>query len=236
MFAYDATAGYKKQVPTTPLARITLTDPVCVFAGIREGTLVDLSLSGAQVEHRGALHVGTLLPFHLEWRGQSIVVEAEVVRCVLHRNEPDPAFKPVYRTGLAFQHYHGNSLKTLRAVMIELVERSLAGEKAASRCSETVPASSRFLRLRLVRGLWVRELTDDAKQPEDGFTVPSTEELAQIKLLCAIHEKLAPADQGLIRILAALRVQLVRAIDEKPTFTSPMRRDLRGQLTAPRPA
>lgn len=61
-----------------------------------------------------------------------------------------------------------------------------------------------FICYRLDKNNWKKTRTDKPEQPENGFTVSSTEDLAQIEELCETYRKSDQAGRELIRSLAKL--------------------------------
>ena len=175
----------------------------------RRGFLVNVSLSGALVEHEGPFQVGERLTLRFDWRGEPVVVESVAARCELHRRmSTGPS---IYRTGIAFRLHRGSSQEVMREMVTDLVERALDERKANARgIPPNVPSAVMrgrvrgYLRLRLVHGVWQRLATGDAMQPPDGFTVSIDEDPSQIKLLCETYEKLSEMDRELVRKMAAL--------------------------------
>lgn len=197
----------------TRLARIQILEKIPTSLGARKGFLVDISLSGALVEHQGPFQVGERMTLSFDWRGESIVVESEVVRCKVHRSPTRGNVPAIYRSGLAFRQHRGISDAVLHEMIAGLVERALDERKANARGIPPTAASSvvsgrvrGYLRLRLVHGVWQRVATGDAMQPVDGFTVSIDENADHVKLLCDTYEKLPEIDRQLVRKMAALSV------------------------------
>lgn len=63
-----------------------------------------------------------------------------------------------------------------------------------------------YICYRLDKNNWKRTRTDKPDQPENGFTVSATEDLAQIEELCETYRKSDQAGRELIRSLAKLSV------------------------------
>lgn len=195
------------------LARIQMMERIQTSIGARKGFLVDISLSGALVEHEGPFEVGERMTLRFDWRGESVVVDSEVVRCKLHRCATRASMPAIYRTGLTFRQHRGSSDAVLHEMITGLVERALDERKANARGIPPTAASSvvsgrvrGYLRLRLIHGVWQRVATGDAMQSPDGFTVSIDENADHIKLLCDTYEKLPEIDRQLVRKMAALSI------------------------------
>lgn len=63
-----------------------------------------------------------------------------------------------------------------------------------------------YICCRLVRNQWKQTRTTDPGQPEDGFTVSSAEDVAQIKTLCDTYEGSDVEGRRLIRVLAEMSI------------------------------
>lgn len=195
------------------LARIQMMERISTSVGARKGFLVDISLTGTLVEHEGPFRVGERMTLRFDWRGESVVVESEVVRCKLHRCAIGANLPAIYRSGMAFRQYRGSSDALLHEMITGLVERALDERKANARGIPPTAASSvmrgrirGYLRLRLVHGVWQRVASGDAMQAPDGFTVSIDEDADHVKLLCDTYEKLGEIDRQLVRKMAALSV------------------------------
>ena len=65
---------------------------------------------------------------------------------------------------------------------------------------------SSYISCRLVRNQWKRTRTTDPGQPEDGFTVSSAEDEAQIEVLCDTYRISDEEGRRLIRMLAEMSI------------------------------
>lgn len=65
---------------------------------------------------------------------------------------------------------------------------------------------SSFICCRLVRNQWKRTRTTDPGQPEDGFTLSSAEDEAQIDVLCDTYRNSDEEGRRLIRMLAEMSI------------------------------
>lgn len=192
--------------------RIKLHEKVPALLDGRLAVLIDLSLSGVQLEHEHVLRDGDSLTLEFDWRGDQVTVECEVIWTRFHGFSSRSRQK-VYRSGLVFRRHRGDSGLVLRSIVTELVERALDEQKANANgvpprlASYMVSGKIRgYLRLRLIHGVWQHVATGDPMQPADGFTVSIDEAPDQIKLLCETYEKLSSANRDLVRKMAELSV------------------------------
>lgn len=86
--------------------------------------IVDLSLDGAQVEHRGPALPGNTHPLTLELAGERFLLAAEVMWSQASRTAPDPSGARVllYRTGLRFHRLSEDAEAFLGAIIRRYLE------------------------------------------------------------------------------------------------------------------
>lgn len=80
--------------------RFVVTDPITITFGPTDGTLLNLSLGGAQVTHPQPMRIGTL--GRLAFRRGDVVVTTQA-RVVWSHVVPSPGRKLAYRTGLRIE-------------------------------------------------------------------------------------------------------------------------------------
>lgn len=197
------------------LERIVLPEPLAATFDGQKGLVIDVSLSGGLIAHQFRAGLGTRRRLVFDWRGDSIVADCEVMRERLHSPPVSAGSRPVYRSGVAFRRFEGDSQATLRQMISELVSRALDERKANARGIPPVAASSvqrggrnrGYIRFVLAQGIWQREETFDPAQPANGFTVSVDEDPAQIALLCETYERASPAQRGMMRDMARLSTE-----------------------------
>lgn len=194
------------------MERIKLNEKVPALLAGQRALLIDISLSGVQVEHETVLWRGDSVTLKFDWRGEEVVVDCGVIRTQFH-GVSTLSRQKAYRSGLVFRRHRAEAASILRSMITELVERALDERKANARgvppmlASYAVSGRIRgYLRLRLIHGTWQRVATGDPIQPADGFTVSVDEDSGQIRLLCETYERLSSADRELVRKMAALSV------------------------------
>lgn len=104
--------------------RIRLFTPV--NASTEEGPvlLLDLSASGARLEHRFAIRVGSPVVLRLVYGGQTLVIEGVSVRCKMHQR----AKRVVYQSAVQFADTDERIVEAVK----ELI-RTIVGEDLPAR-------------------------------------------------------------------------------------------------------
>lgn len=95
--------------------------------------VLDISDGGARIEHFAPFQVAKVARFEMPWSGGTIMAQATVVSCRVHRFIPGKDGGTVYQSGLSFSEYAGDSRALLLQVIESLVARSLAEQVANMR-------------------------------------------------------------------------------------------------------
>lgn len=196
-----------------PLQRITLGERLIGMAEGKRAALIDVSLSGALIAHEFRADVGTRMRFQFDWRGESIIADCEVMRAQLHAS-PIKGAVALYRSGVAFRRFIGESEHVLRTMVSDLVTRALDERRAnargipplMARSFQTGRKGAGYLTLVFAKGVWQRFETIHPEQPQDGFTVSIDEDPAEIALLCEAWEIAASSHRQMIREVARISV------------------------------
>lgn len=113
--------------------RIQLTRGIIARLGTLGVVILDITDSGARVEHFTRLDVGRRARFRFEWEGKEIQAEAVVVSCRVHRFAHGDDGATVYQSGMFFAEYIDDASTSLREMVAKLVSRSLAEQVANAR-------------------------------------------------------------------------------------------------------
>ncbi|MFQ5839681.1 MAG: PilZ domain-containing protein [Candidatus Methylomirabilales bacterium] len=130
-------SGSSAEEPQADLRR----DPRWVIPGRLAGrmnppgqdlSVVDLSLSGALVEHPDSVRPGTISSLTLLLPGKALTLTCRVIRSQVNRHEVSPtgAREPIYRTGVKFVEVHEAFRPRLEAYLASL-KRKGSGPEAA---------------------------------------------------------------------------------------------------------
>jgi hypothetical protein len=186
--------------------RLNLTRPIDGSYGDTTVRIVDVSATGAQVE----ISDQTLPPrgrLRFRWRDHDVEIEAEVVRSTEER------------AGIHFVE-DSEQLRTLLAQSASEVlaaqQANMEGDRARNIIAtedvgeQTLTAASAGLRakgwttLTLGPNGWKRRRSLLPDQPDNGFTVSSSEPDDQVELLCQTYENGDEEARRLTRLLAEL--------------------------------
>ncbi|HSD50992.1 MAG TPA: PilZ domain-containing protein [Candidatus Methylomirabilis sp.] len=113
-------------------ARVPMQDPAPIQLHLRAADLLDISLSGALVEHIVGVRVGEVYRLFFPVRGVEVEVLARAVRSFVSRVSPVAGGEGqiVYRTGLEFVELKESMAKTLTAYIDELHQQAATRRSA----------------------------------------------------------------------------------------------------------
>jgi hypothetical protein len=184
--------------------RLTLREPLDGWFGDFAVRLVDVSASGAQLEHEDEIPAGAHGRLRFWWRGEELEILARTARTILEN-----------RTGVEFVEESDALNAQIAASAAELLRASEAnarGDRAANVIGdETLTAASRTLSSRyvcwtLTEDGWTGKLSLDCSQPENGFTVSASEPESDVEMLRRTYEGGDTESRRLTRMLAELSV------------------------------
>lgn len=184
--------------------RLTLLEPLDGWFGDYNVRLIDVSATGALIEHDDSIPADARALLRFWWRGQEVEVTAETAR------------RADSRTGLRFLEECEPLVQLIAASATEMLlalEANARGDRDANAIGdETLTAAwhrpaSGFVRwiFEPVRG-WRSERSLLPDQPEDGFTIAAAEPDDQVALLCRTYESGDHEARKLTRMLAELSV------------------------------
>ncbi|HUF16625.1 MAG TPA: PilZ domain-containing protein [Thermoanaerobaculia bacterium] len=197
------------------LQRIALAEQLVGEADGKKAIVIDLSLSGALIAQQFRAEVGSRIRLQFDWRGETVIADCEVMRAQLHAAPVRPEARAIYRSGVAFHRFIGESERVLRGMVDELVTRALDERKANAKGIPPIMASSvqtgrkgrGYLTLVFEQGVWRRCETVHPEQPDgDGFTVSIDEDPEQIEMLCEAWENAEPSHRRMIREMARISI------------------------------
>jgi hypothetical protein len=184
--------------------RLTLTEPLDGWFGDFAVRLVDVSASGAQVEHEEPIPSGARALLRFFWRGEEVEILAETARTV-HTN----------RLGVRFLE-ESDTLRTLIAVsaagVLRALEANARGDREANVVGDETLTSvwrshaTGFVRWELDDGHWTPHHALAPDQPENGFTISASEAEEQVAMLRRTYESGDTEARRLTRMLAELSV------------------------------
>ncbi len=184
--------------------RLTLTEPLDGWFGDFSVRLVDVSASGAQIEHEEPIPGDARALLRFFWRGQEVEILAETAR-LIHTN----------RCGVRFLE-ESETLRGLIAIsaadVLRALEANAAGDRTANVVGDETLTSawrtqvSGYVRWELEDGHWTPHHAHEAIQPENGFTISAAESDEQVAMLRRTYETGDAEARRLTRMLAELSV------------------------------
>jgi hypothetical protein len=201
--------------------RLRLPRPILGTLDGQNALILDIGVIGAFVEHYGITTPQTRSRLQFQWQGEPIEVVCDVARTDVVRRS---GAKALSHTGLRFVEAIGASEERLHDLIASFVGKVLAAQKANA---EGVTHDENELRLidmggaRRVRvhglvryrlrgdGTWVRHITNDRRQPPDGFTVAAYEYETDLEALCLAYEVADAEGRAMIRLVSELSVNTV---------------------------
>ncbi len=184
--------------------RLTLSEPLDGWFGDFAVRLVDVSASGAQVEHDEPIPDDARALLRFFWRGREVEILAQTARPV-HTN----------RMGLRFLEENDTLrmlIATSAADVLRALEANARGDRGANVVGdETLTSAWRghatgYVRWELAEGQWTRHPAHEPDQPANGFTISASESEDQVALLRRTYEAGDAKARRLTRMLAELSV------------------------------
>jgi hypothetical protein len=184
--------------------RLTLAEPLDGWFGDFAVRLVDVSASGAQIEHDEPIPADARALLRFFWRGQEVEILAQTAR-LIHSN----------RLGVRFLE-ENDTLRSLIAMsaadVLRALEANARGDREANVLGdETLTSAWRsqatgYVRWELEDGHWTAHHAREPDQPEHGFTISASETEEQVELLRRTYETGDAEARRLTRMLAELSV------------------------------
>lgn len=184
--------------------RLTLAEPLDGWFGDFAVRLVDVSASGAQIEHDEPIPTDARALLRFFWREQEVEVLAETAR-LIHTN----------RLGIRFLE-ESDTLRALIAMsaaeVLQAFEANARGDRSANVVGDETLTSvwrthaTGYVRWVLEDGHWTPHHAHDPDQPENGFTISASEEEDQVAMLRRTYETGDSEARRLTRMLAELSV------------------------------
>ena len=184
--------------------RLTLSEPLDGWFGDFPVRLVDVSATGALIEHDEEIEEESRALLRFFWRGTEVEITAETVR------------RDDHRTGLHFTEENETFRDLIAASATEMLlalEANARGDREANVVGEeTITSAWAMKSVGFVRwiltseGTWRSERALLPDQPEDGFTIAASEADDQVALLRNTYESGNEESRRLTRMLAELSV------------------------------
>lgn len=184
--------------------RLTLTEPLDGWFGDFTVKLVDVSASGAQIQHEDDIpgDARGLLRFY--WRGRDVEILAATARAI----EDD-------RTGLRFLE-ENDTLRMLIAAsaaeVLRALEANARGDRVANIVGDETLTSAwhrpiaGYVEWTFDGTAWKARPRHDCEQPANGFTISASEDEDQVELLRRTYETGDAESRRLTRMFAEMSV------------------------------
>ena len=213
--------------------RIQLTRGILARYGTIGAVILDITDSGARIEHFNRLELRRSASFRFEWQKTPIEVTAQVMSCRIHRFAAEEGGTNVFQSGLMFTEFPGDTQNVLKEMVATIVARSLAEQVAnargigpileseqqmpvfrggvvAGQGADAVPKGSidrGFVRCTLIGGMkFEKKWTRTPEQPLEGFTISAAEPPELVDQLCESYLKGDEEQRKLIVALAQASV------------------------------
>ncbi|HYH10496.1 MAG TPA: PilZ domain-containing protein [Thermoanaerobaculia bacterium] len=183
--------------------RLVLLEPLDGWFGDYAVRLIDVSATGALIEHDEEIPADARALLRFFWGGEEIELTAETARSL------------GYRTGIRFIEESEPLLRfiaTSAKEMLIALEANARGDREANVVGdETLTAAWRRPAAGFIRWIfgshgWKAEHSLLPDQPENGFTIAAAEPDEQVELLCRTYEGGDTEARRLTRMLAELSV------------------------------
>ena len=188
--------------------RLHLTRPIEGRFGKTAVRIIDVSATGALIEHERAMPVRARRTLQFTWRDQLVKVKAEVIRS----SDQESGLRFIAEDATLSRLIAESAEEVLRAQ-----EANMEGQRAANVVGdETLTSASAGLRgsgytvWTLAEDGWKKRRALLPDQPEDGFTVAAAEPVDQVELLKKTWENGDEEARRMTRLLAELSAASVR--------------------------
>lgn len=189
--------------------RLHLTRPIDGWFGDFSVRLLDVSATGALVEHDEEVPLGSRALLRFFWRGQQVEITAETVRTAndeagLHFVEDSELLRNLIaesaRELLIAQQANADGAR----------EFNVIGDETLTAASAGLRHDGGFFTYTLEEGAWKRRKSLLPDQPPNGFTIGAGEPAERIELLCATYQDGDEDARLMTRLLAELSAAAVK--------------------------
>ena len=113
--------------------RIRLAEPLVARFGSSAVLVLDISASGARLEHYSRIERGTVRPLRLQWNAEELGIKARVVASRVDRFVPGDQGLTVYRSGVAFIDEMSAEIERIAEIVSNLRAQTLVEQVANAR-------------------------------------------------------------------------------------------------------
>jgi hypothetical protein len=113
--------------------RIQLSEPIVARFGSSVVVIIDLSASGARIEHYSRIDRDTERPLRLQWGQESVGIRSRLIRSRVDRVLPGDAGITVYRSGVMFDASQEAEIAHVRELIANAIAATLVEQVANAR-------------------------------------------------------------------------------------------------------
>jgi len=113
--------------------RTVLGESIVARFGSSVVLIIDVSASGARIEHYSRLQRGAERPLRMQWDQESLGIVSRVVACKVERFIPGDEGLTVYRSGLVFDESQPEAIEAVRKILAKIQAATLVEQVANAR-------------------------------------------------------------------------------------------------------
>ncbi|HEV2720056.1 MAG TPA: PilZ domain-containing protein [Thermoanaerobaculia bacterium] len=175
--------------------------------GWHDAIVGDLSVTGARIHHFSAIKRGEVMRFTMHHDQLVFSTLARVLSSTVEALGSGPSGAATYESRVQFVDIGHAEKEILVSLVNDLQERQARRwVRNAKGDYEPEPPSrlpAYYVRLQLTNGGWRETATRDAKQPEEGMTIPADTTPSERRMICDVYKRADRAGRMLIRLIAA---------------------------------
>jgi len=174
--------------------------------GRHDAIIGDLSITGARIHHFTAVKRGDVMRFTVHHGHLVFSTMARVLSSTVEALGTGPSGAATYESRLQFADVAQDEKAILVSLLADLQERQ-ARRWVRNAKGEYDPEPlphfpAYYVRLQLTGGGWRATATRDAKQPEEGMTIPADTRPSEQRMICDVYKRADRAGRTLIRLIA----------------------------------
>lgn len=150
--------------------RVRLARSIVARLGTIGAVLIDISESGARLEHYSPLQTGKRIRLRFEWEKKPVSVDCQILACSVRRFASGDEGLTVYQSRLMFVDLDADSLAALRQMVTAFIGRALAEQVANAR--GIGPVLERGAMPIFQSGVLTTNLAETIKAPETRHLIP----------------------------------------------------------------
>lgn len=162
--------------------RVRLARSIVARLGTIGAVLIDVSESGARLEHYSPLQTGKRIRLRFEWEQNSIGVDCEILSCRISRFASGDEGLTVYQSRLMFVDVDEESAATLKQMVTAFIGRALAEQVANAR--GIGPVLERGAMPIFREGVLASNVADSVKSEKNKHLIPEKQITNEQGFLC----------------------------------------------------